>query len=244
MRASVVVALMFVIASPAIGAQSYTLPLSVVPGTARIGVSTQPDTPVAFPFSEFMQSSTCTAAGTFSAEVINGGLEVQFSGSAFAPSGGGSCQMRAQSVLQVEIHATELGGTATHVRLESTPMIGDFSSLAAAEARIGRGDDDATSSSVPGEFGIEFDAWHQWDQVAGLRPRIGVTRPVPLVPGDTVRIPIDLEFIVTGNPGTPTQGTFRVRYEFKVTVPEPSASLSLPLGAGALMALARMRVGA
>lgn len=226
--------------STAIAAQTFTVPLSVVPGSVLVGISTEPNTPAAMPFSVFLQAPNCSGAGTFSAEVVNGGLEVAFDGSAFATSG--ACQFTARATMELEFHVPEVGGTATMVRLEAVPITGSFSSISFVQADfVSR--DPGSSSSVPGSFSTEgFSSTISWNQ-SGFGYHGNSTTLRAWIPGDTVRFPVEVSDFFSANPGLPTQGTVRVRYVFKVTVPEPSASLSLPLGVACLAGMSRVRGG-
>lgn len=231
-------------ALPVAAAETYTIPLSVVPGSVTIEVPGVPDVSVGMPFSVAVQGSepNCSlGGGQLSAEVVNGGLEVEFDGAAVS-SGAGFCQFLARAKMELELESPELGGTGTMVRLEAVPEA-DFSLLSQARAEfVSR--DPGSSSSVPGSFSSEgFSANVRWDQ-SGLGIQ-GDTRELKAwIPGDTVRFPVEILNIMNGNPGQPTEGTIRVRYVFKVTVPEPSASLSLPLGMAWLAGLSMMRGGA
>jgi hypothetical protein len=228
---------------PVSAAETYTIPISVVPGSVTVEVTGEPDVSVGMPFSIPVQASTPNCAlggGQFSAEVVNGGLEVEFEGSAVS-TGAGACQFIARAKMELELDSPELGGTGTMVRLEAIPET-DFSLISSARAefvsRLG------TSSSVAGSFKTDrFLSYRTW--VEGGESTTGdFTELEAWIPGDTVRFPVEVSDQMSGNPGQPTQGTIRVRYVFKVTVPEPSASLSLPLGMAWLAGLSKMRGGA
>ena len=86
-------------------------------------------------------------------------------------------------------------------------------------------------------FGIFFD----WNDVGPEPESIPLAALNNFLPGDTVIMPMKVNFLFTGNTGN-TIGAVRIRYEFKtIHAPEPAAALSLPLGAAWLAGLASSR---
>ena len=80
------------LAMPALAAQTFTIPFTVVPGSVTV---LDPQTgmyePVTMPFSEVLQSNDANCSvglGTFSAEIVNGSLEVELNGTAVAAGPG------------------------------------------------------------------------------------------------------------------------------------------------------------
>jgi hypothetical protein len=234
-------------AMPGFAAQTFTVPFTVVPGSVSVK---NPQTglfePVSMPFSKVIQSNNpnCTfGLGTFSAEMVNGGIEVELEGTAVS-NGVGDCGLSVNARLTVEFDVPELGGTVTMRRIDTTAIEGTFSELHTAFGRFGVTDE--TTSSIPGgkfSSGSGMSGAWKWS-ASGSSDESNYTLH-PYVPGDTVQSPsqIGLSFAgaVPAN-GTATQGTIRIRYEFKTTyAPEPSAALSLPIGVLGLLGLASLR---
>ena len=218
-------------------AQTFTVPIQVVPGTVRI----LPNLPAGMPFSLQVASAACPgSAGTFSAAVVNGGLEVEFSGSVFAGPEN-DCPIPSSATMEIELVVAEVGGTATMMRVDGVPVTGSFSSIYRANANISLGAS-ATTSSTPARLFVESSGVDiTWNSSGGPGILSGLTALQKWIPGDTVRLPVTVSVVPTAGVGQPTQGTFRARWIFKVTVPEPGASLSLPIGALGLAGLATRR---
>jgi hypothetical protein len=210
-------------AIPALTAQTFTVPLSVVTGSVTLSPFAEPAFPVEMPLSESIQSlgKNCTTTqGTVSAQVIHDGLEIELDGKTSS-----ICTMKFTLKLTLELKSPELGVSSTAIRLEAVPIVQTFRSVGAATVVLEpRSDASASTSSIPGVF-----------DVAGIRSELFVlgtsfhygTRPNGLetwVPGDTVRIPILIQMVF---PDT-SSGTLRVRYRFLVTIPGPAAALGSP----------------
>lgn len=223
-------------------AQSFVVPITVVPGTVRI----QPNTPASLPFSVPLPNPTCAgASGTFSVSIVNGGLEVSFSGNVpptFDPEIS-NCAEIVGATMEIELQVPEVGGSGTLVRLDAEPVSSSFSSIHRASASMSATNGLARSSSIAGwlRLGETFSNLN-WN-ADGLMPSGAQVNLHNWIPGDTVRIPIGIGTVAEGSQTVATQGSFRARFVFRVTVPEPSASLSLPIGALGLAGLASMRAG-
>lgn len=227
----------------AIAAETYTIPMTVVPSSVRVN---QMD-PVGMPFSVPVSGSpahpsTCGGSGTISAEVVNGGIEVEFDGSSTAlPSG--ECTFPTNVAMVVEVQVPELGGTATMARFEATALVGQFTSIDLTSASI-RSRVSGTTSSIPGRFKTDgMVAGVQWFAFGPANWDIAPIDLAVWVPGDTMRIPVDVSVVYSAVPGAPTQGRLRVRFVLKTTVPEPSAMLSIPAGVIGLVGLTALRGG-
>jgi hypothetical protein len=105
--------------------------------------------------------------------------------------------------------------------------------------------DNYTSSSVPGSVGSPTGT-QGWDwanrETTDPRPPTAQEVGMFLIPGDTVRFPVQMT--VNLGDGSAFTGTLRMRWEVLVTVPEPSAALSLPIGVLVLAGLASLKGGA
>lgn len=226
-------------AAPALAADTYRVPVSAVPGSVLGQVSGIP-LPTSLPFSVplFDIGGGCSATGTWTAEIVNGGLEVELD---LAANGSG-CGGAAGVHLTFEMVIPELGGTVTMVRLNPLPLVTNFPVIDNARTSTNTAGGDGETSSVEGTFLMEFGsttwAWHR-GAPSYPTPPTERQRMVPLIPGDTVRFPFEAS--ISMNDSSAFTGTLRMRYEFLVTVPEPSAALSLPIGALTLFGLASLR---
>lgn len=222
-------------------AQSYVVPITVVPGTVRI----QNTTPASLPFAVPIPSSNCPGSnGTFAIEVVNGGLEVSFAGFVPPPTVPEwfTCHEAMYARMEVELQVPEVGGSGTLIRLDVEPMSSNFSSIHGASAGLSLAGL-IRSSSVTGLIRPpQLHSYVTWNS-SGLMPYGAQMDLVNWIPGDTVRFPIDVSAGGTGSTIAPMQGSFRARFVFRVTVPEPSAPLSLPIGALGLAGLASLRAG-
>ena len=227
-------------ATGALAAETYTVPLSVVPGSVTVTSGAS----VGMPFSVAVSDPACVGGGTFSAEVVDGGLEVEFSGSVSENAEGFPCFFSAATAsMQIDVEVPELGGTATMVRLEAIPLQGDFSSISGAVSSF-VSDPTGASSSVPGRFETDgLAAGIDWNSSGSSPSNAWATALHAWIPGDTVRIPIRIAANPRALAGVSTTGTFRVRWVIKATVPEPSAALAIPFGALGLAGLASLRSG-
>lgn len=230
--------LLFLFATSAEAAQTFKVPISVVAGTVYVE-----DVAVEMPFSVPVTDLGCPgASGVFSAEIVDGAIETRFSGSAFGGiEPGSSCLLNAGARMDVELDVPEVGGSATTIRIEAEPIEGTFSSINSAGASMLVQGGLSRSSSVPGYLMLEQQfvslSWNQ----DGIQPNGSQTRLQSLVPGDTIRFPVFFGTSLTGTTALPTQGTVRVRYVIRVTVPEPSTAVSVPLGALSLVGVAARR---
>jgi hypothetical protein len=96
------------------GTTLFTVPFSVVPGSAFVGTPGALE-PVSVPFSQFIVSADANCAlgqGTLTAEVINDGIEVQFAGSAVGTVP--DCTIRVDAQMTLEVEVPELGGALVH----------------------------------------------------------------------------------------------------------------------------------
>lgn len=217
-------------------AQTYKVPLSVVPGSVTLTRPGGPTSPSALPISQFGSEGGCS--GTYSAEVVNDGLEIELDG------GGTNCTLTFAMVFHAQITVPELGGTATLIRLEGDPVVSEFDALDYARIIWRPSGGTGTTSSSPNRS-FDCSAVGADYELASNRPNPydSITLPLlSMIPGDTVTCRSEIEAVFRANGlGTVTSGRLRLRYEFRVTVPEPSASLSIPVGAGALALLSRKR---
>ncbi|MCA9501830.1 MAG: hypothetical protein H6748_15380 [Spirochaetaceae bacterium] len=237
--------LFLLVASTAQAATTYKVPISIVPGSLTIQLfgggnfSTFTGT---FPFSGDL-APLATYAGcssglvTVSAELVDNGIEVEIDGFA----AGSGCTLAGSLDFQLEIQVPELGGTSTTAWLVPMPLVFDFTDFSLVYSNFA--DEGAETSSIPEGVlrGVQEDPRIFWNVTAPdpSVPAIDPLEPHVWIPGDTMRIPVTIGLGMSANSTHDAQGTARVRYEYRVTVPEPSAAL--PLGVATLAGLASMR---
>ncbi len=139
----------------------------------------------------------------------------------------------------------ELGGTVTMVRLNLVPLITNFPVINIATSEGFAISGEGVTTSVEGTWNAQFGkATWAWNPALPdyPTPPAELQRMIPLIPGDTLRFPFSAELRMEDD--SSFVGTFRMRYEFLVTVPEPSAALSLPIGVLSLAMLASIKEGA
>lgn len=217
-------------------AQSYKVPLTIVPGSVTLTRPGGPTSPAVLPISMFASEGGCS--GTYKAEVVNGGLEVELFGIA------SNCLLHFALRFDVQITVPELGGSSTLIRLEGDPIVSNFDAIDSARIRwlAGRGGV-GTSTVAPNRpldcrvITADYDLRANW-------PNPFESQFLPLlslIPGDTITCPGEVESEFRSGLGTPTSGRLRLRYEFRVTLPEPAADLTLPIGAIVLAGLSTIR---
>jgi hypothetical protein len=235
MRNLLLILAVFAWALPGLAAQTFVVPITAVPGSVFINMPDGQFPSQSLPFSQAFNRPSCT--GTFSAAIVNNGIEVEFD--VVAPGAG--CSESADFQANIEFVVPELGGTVTMVRVVVIPLTTDFPVIDTVSAEIGQGAPGSTSS-VPGPFNVKFETPH-WDWSRGQDdyPRMtgNPQNLVALIPGDTVLMPINTSLRTSD--ASSYVATIRMRYEFLVTVPEPSAALSLPIGVVTLFGLASLR---
>jgi len=195
--------------------------------------------PTSLPFSVpiINTNGSCSMTGTFVAEIVNGGLEVELDLSV----NGTTCWGSGSVDLELDMVIPELGGTATMVRLNLVPLVTNFPVIGSVSGSSSMSGDGAVTSSVDGNFKVQFgDIDWGWYAGSPSYPSLpSAQRMIPLIPGDTLRFP--LQATLSMSDATSFSGTLRMRYEFLVTVPEPSATLSLPIGVLGVAGLAAMK---
>ena len=129
MRVVLLTLSMLVWAVPGLGATTYVVPVTAVPGSVEGTVSSIP-LPTSLPFSApIIDIGDCSETGTFSAEIVNNGLEVELD----LTANGAFCRNEQQVGLMLEMIVPELGGTVTMVRLNPVPFVTDFPLLSVPE---------------------------------------------------------------------------------------------------------------
>ncbi len=224
-------------ASSALAAQTYTVPVTVVPGSVQIDGTPGLSVPFSQPFTIVQGDITgnCTVSGTLSSQLVNGGLEVELNVTAI---GNGPCRLSLPAQMTLQMEVPEFPGTVTMVRLERTRLIENLPTPVLVDFSL-YGSQLASSSSVPDYFRIvDLSALYLRNGGSPTAEPIAASL-IPLIPGDTVEMPILLQ--VRTEDTNAYSGTVRIRYEFKVTVPEPTASLSFPIGALTVFGLASRR---
>jgi len=215
------------------------VPITAVPGSVFINAPDGQFPSQSLPFSQaFNQPGPCSRTGTFSAEIVNDGIEVELD---VVAAGSSACSVSADFNVDIEFVAPELGGTVTMVRVVAPPLTTDFSMIQQVGAGMSQAAPGSTSS-VPETFDVRFEGLN-WDWSGGQEdyPRLPSSPQnlEALIPGDTVLMPITASLHT--NDASSYVATIRMRYEFLVTVPEPSAALSLPIGVLGLAGLAAMK---
>jgi hypothetical protein len=257
MRSIVLAVASLVIALPAIGAETYKVPVTIIPGSAvfQAGGNTPfagEIIPVSFPVSRSVLGTPgdCIVGQvTVESELVDGGIEIDVNGTAVGPA----CSLGGDIEFDIEIAPPELSGTTTVVRLVPKPVsvsLPDADSfMVSFQPGLG-GAARATTSSLP-ELTVANPAsgslsWVRSDATGGELPTqpTGSVAPAFLIPGDTLRARVRMTIRMNGTTAHPAIGGFRTRWEYQVTVPEPSAALSLPLGIAWLAGLSMMRGGA
>ncbi|MFO0691540.1 MAG: hypothetical protein U0900_22780 [Myxococcota bacterium] len=231
-------AIAFCIPTESRAAQTFKVPIVVVPGSVSIGSQTGRSLPLSHPFGFHFETSegVCDVTGTIATQLVNQGLELQIDVNAAGT--GGPCLLPEVETLTLRLTAPEFPGTATMVRLHAEVQTLTLPSNVVF--RIGMSQrEPATTSSEPGVFDLG-----SWSTVVSRNAPGSPVEPTgnrltPLIPGDVVEIPVSLD--LSAQDSASYSGTIRVRFEVRVTVPEPTASLSLPLGALTLLGLASLR---
>jgi hypothetical protein len=242
MRSLMFSLVVFAWAVPGLATQTFTVPVTAVPGSVTGMVSGVP-LPTSLPFSATIIniSGGCSVTGTFDAAIVNDGLEVELD----LTVTGSSCGTKEEVTLELEMVIPELGGTVTMVRLNTVPLTVNFPVIDRAAARGFPRSGDGVTTSVEGTWNAQFGTTN-WLWEPGKpdypTPPPELQRMIPLIPGDTLHFPFAARLDMRDD--SSFSGTFRMRYEFLVTVPEPSAALSLPIGVLGLVGLASMKGGA
>jgi hypothetical protein len=252
MRSAVPWAILVLFLNPsggAMAAQTYSIPVTVVPGSVEFRPSGSSSalpsvfSPVTLPVSEQVAGNSSCSEGlvTVDADVVDGGLEMGIGG-ATTGAGPATCSLGGELELDVEVQVPELGGTATSVRLTPSVVNFDFASHRRVSIGIAPVSSSGTTSSLPGlPFEEPSTSWELiWADGSGptLSPPM---RHFQWVPGDTLRFRVRVSASMFGNNGISTVGNVRTRWTYRVTVPEPSAGLSIPLGVLTLTWLASPR---
>jgi hypothetical protein len=238
----------------AFAADTYTLPYSVVPGTVVYHPAVDPSYSVSLPFSlsfDPVDPFNCVSdSSSFLVSEEGGALQIAFD--VFVSSAGTfDCELLGSFTMDVEVNVAELGGTSTDVRLEVSVPIFNFGEYYIVQSKLTTIGDVSSSALGPDRpYAVNFENTSRWEDTRFATPVFQSSPGVslqPLIPGDTVRIPLRIEILASGETGggSDTIGDIRLRYELKVTYsPEPSAALSLPIGALGLIGLASLRGGA
>jgi hypothetical protein len=230
----------FAWAMPGFAAQTFTVAITAVPGSVTGTVSGVP-LPTSLPFSAPIINIVggCSVTGNFDAAIVNGGLEVELDITVTGTSCGST---KEEATLELEMVVPELGGTVTMVRLNTVPLVTNFPVIDIATSRGFAVSGEGVTTSVDGTWHAQFGtATWEWDPAHSEYPTppLDLQRMIPLIPGDTLRFPFAAELRMQD--ASSFVGTFRMRYEFLVTLPEPSAALSLPIGVVTLFGLASLR---
>lgn len=237
MRSFVLLALTAALAaSPGFAAQTYTVPVTVVPGSITFLNTQGLSAPFSEPFNFVLGDSqgTCTTSGTVSGQLVSGGIELQLDVTA---TGNGPCRADTNGTMEVEVVVPEFPGTVTMVWFERVPLTVNLPPAVGFTFGL-VSQNSGSSDSTGGIFFLPYST-----ALLSRSPNQPLneqnTGMIPLIPGDTVRIPFSLRLNTADS--TAYSGTIRVRYELKVTVPEPTASLSLPIGVLTAFGLASRR---
>jgi hypothetical protein len=248
-RCSAPILAALLLASPAFAAETYVVPITIVPGSLTFQPSGDAISggaiPATLPLGEMVEADSSSPACDFgllefTAEIESGRLVVSINGDAV----GTSCLLGGSIAFDAEVVVPELGGTTTTVRLVPVVERFEFVGFNLVEAEWNR--QEVVSATIP-EYpvGPAAEVKLVWDGQAddpGLSSQSLLTEP--WIPGDTISFRTVVSLTMRGNSISDAQGLVRVRYEYRVTVPEPSAAISLPIGVGALLALSSMKGGA
>jgi hypothetical protein len=222
---------------------------------ARLTHPGEPESvPVAVPVSELIDltgSSGCVQDfPLLEVEVVQNVLEVTYSGGAISDGGGQLCSAHARLqfdiVLDVPIVTLD-PASFVYFFAEAT---GTFTQLRQALIDLQK-DGRATSDQLTRGFSVPLRRtrvlWEPPIGSPGDDSASGETSVVSMIPGDAVRIPVELLVDMAGDTDElgDTEGTIAAQFEFRTLfpqpAPEPSAALSLPMGALWLAGLAGMR---